>query len=360
MPRSTPFFALATLAPAPLLVAGALGHAGWLLAAICVISAMTLVLDALVPPDDTTGAEGPAARALPVVLATLHFPLLALGIWAVAGPHEAGIAARAAAFLAFGLWFGQVSNSNAHELIHRPDRGRRLLGTWVFISLLFGHHATAHPAVHHRHVATPDDPNTARRGESFYRFLPRAWAGSFRAGWRVEAARQQQRGRPAWHPSNPYLAYLGGGLAFLALAWAALGPAGALAYAGLAFYAQAQLLLSDYVQHYGLRRARDAEGRYEPVSPRHSWDSPHWMSGLMMLNAPRHSDHHGHPARAYPDLRRGAPGEALELPYGLPLMGAIALAPRRWRRLMHPRLNALTSAGDTAGALDNPPARSRP
>ncbi len=44
----------------------------------------------------------------------------------------------------------------------------------------------------------------------------------------------------------------------------------------LAAYAQMQLLLSDYVQHYGLRRKTSENGKPEPVGPQHSWNAPAW------------------------------------------------------------------------------------
>lgn len=56
------------------------------------------------------------------------------------------------------------------------------------MTLLFGHHTSAHRLVHHRHVATPSDLNTARLGESFWHFFPRALVGSFRAGLAAERA----------------------------------------------------------------------------------------------------------------------------------------------------------------------------
>ena len=71
---------------------------------------------------------------------------------------------------------------------------------------------------------------------------------------------------------------------------------GAVVWAALGLHAQVQILLSDYVQHYGLRRA-EVQGRPVPVAAGHSWNAPHWFSSAFMLNAPRHSDHHAHPAR---------------------------------------------------------------
>ena len=55
-----------------------------------------------------------------------------------------------------------------------------------------------------------------------------------------------------------------------------------------------------------------------------------------MLNAPRHSDHHAHPARPFPALAMHGPDAAPTLPRSLPVMGMVALVPRRWRALMDP------------------------
>jgi len=69
---------------------------------------------------------------------------------------------------------------------------------------------------------------------------------------------------------------------------------------------------------------------------RHSWNAPHWFSSALMLNAPRHSDHHTHPARVYPALRLTE--DMPVLPRSLPAMATLALFPRLWRRVMDPRV----------------------
>jgi alkane 1-monooxygenase len=70
----------------------------------------------------------------------------------------------------------------------------------------------------------------------------------------------------------------------------------------------------------------------------------------MMLNAPRHSDHHAHPGRAFPALRLPPVGEAPRLPWPLPLACAMALLPRLWRRAIRPHLARW--AADAAPAQD--------
>lgn len=331
-------FTLATLTPLPLLLAASAFGGIWALAAFVYMTALAAGLDALVArvSPAAKGEEFPAASTLSVVLALGHFAVLVLAVAGLSGGWL-GIWEKAALFLSAGMFLGQVGNSNAHELIHRPGRGLRRLGRMVYRSHLFGHHGSAHLLVHHVAVATRDDPNTARAGESFYRFAPRAWRGSFRKGFRAESARLAQRGGGFWrHP------YFGDLVATAALVGGAviLGGLPALAaFLGLSFYATAQLLMSDYVQHYGLTRTIGADGKPEPVGPQHSWDSSHWFTSGLMLNAPRHSDHHLNPQKPYPALDLiGAP----RLPFSLPIMATLALMPRLWRRVMDPRLAALT------------------
>lgn len=335
------FFAFATLLPVPLIASAALSGGWWVLAAFLYMTAFVFMLDELVtivttPTKDDR--EFPVADQLSTLLAVLHFFLLFLVVWALSSNTALGFFESIGLFLAAGMFFGQVSNSNAHELIHRSKRLLFNLGKWVYISLLFGHHTSAHPLVHHRFVATQDDPNSAEKGESFYEFAPRAWIGSARAGYEMETARRNSLPEKRSALSHPYVTYVLGALGSLGLAWLVGGFKGVLALLLLAGYAQMQLLLSDYVQHYGLRRAQLAGGRFEPVDPRHSWNAPHWYSNFLMLAAPRHSDHHAHPAKPYPALELPTADEAPILPYSLPVMAGMALYPPLWRRVMDKRL----------------------
>ncbi|NHF72543.1 alkane 1-monooxygenase [Paracoccus xiamenensis] len=329
-------FAIVALAPALLLIWGAANGgwaiwAGFLWMAVAAPLADTIIARGFGDAED--GARFPGANALLVVLAIIHLDLLVGALRGFANDWLSG-PERVALFLGAGMWFGQVSNSFAHELIHRGSRGLFRLGAAVYVTLLFGHHVSAHRLVHHVHVATDGDPNSARQGEGFWRFFPRAWFGSFKAGLAAERKRAASSGR-----MNPYAFWNGGAALCTVLVWVIFGPRATLDYLLLCLYAQMQLMLSDYVQHYGLRRARN-DGRPEPVGPRHSWDAPHPFSSLAMVNAPRHSDHHAHPGREYPALRLGADSRPM-LPWSLPVMGAIAMVPPLWRRVMDRRVTRM-------------------
>lgn len=338
-------FVLATLAPVVLLGLGIALGGVWAAGALVFIMGIVALMDRFVAralPHVPDAQEFPAADRLSQILAWVHLALLPVVVWAVAGDSGLSGAARVMIFLGAGLWFGQVSNSNAHELIHRADRTLYRLGVAVYVSMGYGHHASAHRHIHHRYVASFDDPNSARAGEHFYDFAVRAWPGEFVAGHEIETS---LRTRSRTKGVHPYVVYIAGALTVAMVMLLVFGFGGLLVWLGLCAYAQMQLLLSDYVQHYGLERARLPGDRLETVGPQHSWNAPKSCSSALMLNAPLHSDHHAHPSRPYPmlDMPEGAP----RLPYSLPVMGVIALVPPLWRKVMDRRL-ARIRAGMTA------------
>ena len=339
-------FAFAALAPVVFLGLGAVWGGVWVWLALAYISVIAFVLDEVI--QSLTPATQPdqalvSANALSVLLAISHFSLLGFGTYAVTGASGLGLVERIAAFLGFGLFFGQISIANAHELIHRNQRGLFNLGKWVFISMLYGHVTTAHRLLHHPHVATPKDPNFPARGTSFYRYLPRSLWRNFIEGYQIEQVRAARSGR-----MNPYVTYTGGALGVLVLGWATLGWAGVAVLVGFGAYAQFQHAMVDYLQHYGLARRALPDGSYAPLRPCHSWNSPHWFSALMTVNVTRHSDHHAHPGRVYTALRL-TPDMPM-LPYSLPAMGVIALIPPLWFKMMDRRVDRVLAKAEGESA----------
>lgn len=343
-------FAAATLFPAALLILGASVAPGLFVAALFYMTLFAFAADEGLGAIADPSAPDPVARALPALLALAHFAVLTAGVHSIGTALASRDPMAAVQFAAFGLWLGTVSTANAHELIHRRNTFEFGLGRWVFVSLLFGHHVSAHRLVHHVHVATKADPNSAPRGRGFYRFMIDAWVGSFRAGLREENRRRSYRGGHAL--AHPYVIYTLGAGAFAAYAALFFGWTGLGVYAALCGFAQTQLLLSDYVQHYGLRRQTDAAtGRVEPVATAHSWNARHWFTSLLTMNAARHSDHHAHPDRVFSELEFPARADTPTLPWSIPVMAVIALWPRWWFRVMDPRLDALAEGrGHTSDA----------
>jgi alkane 1-monooxygenase len=329
------FFDIASLLPAALLIAGAIWGGWWVWAALLCITVLTWALDHLVRRAAAirgVNSEFPTGTALAVGLGLAHLPLMALAVWAAGGASGHDLLHRLGLIAGFGLFFGQVAHPNAHELIHKPARWMQLLGRAIYTVMLYGHHASSHLRVHHLHVGTERDPASAPAGMGFWRYARRAWAGSFRAGMAAESALRARAATPPPGWTHPYVGYLAGAGLCLGLAVAIGGATGLLAYLSIAAYAQLQILLSDYLQHYGLRRRLDANGRPEPVGPQHSWNGPQFWSSAMMLNAPRHSHHHTHPGVAFPALE--LTDRMPVLPHSVPVMAVAALVPPLWHRVM--------------------------
>lgn len=242
-------------------------------------------------------------------------------------------------------WTSGAGINAAHELGHKKGAGERWLARFALAPSCYGHFIVEHVRGHHRDVATPEDPASARYGESYYGFMRREIPGAFRRAWRLERERLAGLGRGALDPGNENLQAWALSLLFWGGLLVALGPAVLpflLLQAGLAY---SLLSAANYVEHYGLLRARLPDGRYERTAPRHSWNSNHVVSNLLLYQLQRHSDHHAWPARRYQSLRHFE--EAPQLPSGYFGMFLVALVPPLWRRLMDPRVMA-HAGGDPA------------
>jgi alkane 1-monooxygenase len=227
--------------------------------------------------------------------------------------------------------FGLIA---AHELVHSRDRGERALGLVLLTALHYRHFRIAHLIGHHRFAATEHDPTSARLGESAYGFVARSVAGQLALAWRFE--RRRLAGQPHRWLANRVVqdAALAGAL-LLGL-WALLGWRAVLFQLVQTALAVLLLELFNYIAHYGLRRARGPDGRLEPMTAMHAWNSRRPLNNLALLNMGHHSAHHETPTAAYETLRAAAHGP--ELPAGYAGTVLLALVPPLWRRVMDKRV----------------------
>lgn len=269
--------------------------------------------------------------AVPVLWFTMLFNCIFLATHALPWSSWIATVLVTGAVLGFGL-------NLSHELGHKRDAlGRKLA---LFNSALggYGHFSIEHNRGHHRHVSTPEDPASARLGESIYRFVLREMPGAFLRAWRLEAQRLENRGMSRWHSHNEILqagaltvALYGGLLALYG--WPMVPVLGLVAFWG-AF----QLTSANYIEHYGLQRRRLPDGGYERCQPHHSWNSNHLVSNLVVFQLQRHSDHHAHPGRSYQSLRDFP--DLPRLPSGYFGMFLIAYLPPLWFSVMDRRVVA--------------------
>ena len=95
---------------------------------------------------------------------------------------------------------GGVGINTAHEMGHKKESLERWLSKIALAPTGYGHFYIEHNRGHHVRVATPEDPSSARFGETFWEFLPRSVFGSLRSALRLEAQRIRRRGGNPWNP----------------------------------------------------------------------------------------------------------------------------------------------------------------
>ena len=241
--------------------------------------------------------------------------------------------------LGYAITVGTVAGigiNTAHELGHKKERSERWLARVALAQTFYGHFYVEHNRGHHTRVATPEDPASSRLGESFWAFLPRSVVGGVRSAWELESKRLTHQGKRVWSWQNDVLnswafsALLLGGLVI------GFGPRIIPFLIVQAVFGFSLLEVVNYLEHYGLKRQKKADGRYARCSPEHSWNSNHIASNVLLYQLERHSDHHAHPTRRYQTLRHFE--ESPQLPSGYGLMLGLAYIPPLWRRVMDHRV----------------------
>jgi alkane 1-monooxygenase len=277
-------------------------------------------------------------RAITLIWVPVQFATLFFVIGYAAQVGHLGFWESLGLVYGVGVMTGAAGIVYAHELLHQKNNLERWLGDILLAMVLYSHFRSEHLLVHHPHVATPRDAVTARYNESFLRFFPRVLSECPRSAWAAEVALLKRRGAGPFDPRNPFWRYGALQLAMMVIALIVGGWLGLLLFIAQAFLAIWRLELTNYVEHYGLTRKMQAGGKYEHVKPHHSWNAAHKVSNWLLINLQRHSDHHYKPDRRFPLLQNYDGDEAPQLPYGYPIMAAIAMVPPLWRRMMNPRV----------------------
>lgn len=244
----------------------------------------------------------------------------------------------------------------AHELGHRVESAERLLSKIALAQSGYGHFFVEHNRGHHARVATPEDPASARLGESLWEFLPRSVIGGFRSAIQLERARLSRQGRGWWSTENNILQAWSMSAVLFGSLLLAFGPAIAPWLVLQAVIGFGLLEAVNYVEHYGLLRARKPNGRWERCSPRDSWNSDRLVTNIFLFHLQRHSDHHANPGRRYQTLR--STEESPQLPAGYATMLLLAAVPPLWRAVMDPKV-AAHYGGDLSLANVAPPKERR-
>ncbi len=313
-----------------------------------------------------TDQENPPENLVPVleddryyrVLTYLFIPLqLVAFVWAcwMVSSGQLGWVGLIGLTLSTGV-LGGLGINTAHELGHKKEKLERWLSKLTLAQVAYGHFYVEHNKGHHKNVATPEDPASSKLGENFYQFLPRSVIGSLRSAWRIEKERLARLGKgPLTLENENIQAWL-----MTVVLWAGLVTAfGAMIIPFLvaqAIYGFSLLEVVNFLEHYGLLRQKEANGRYERCRPEHSWNSNNIVTNLFLYQLQRHSDHHANPTRRYQALRHF--DEAPQLPSGYASMVLIAYVPPLWRAVMDRRVIE-HYRGDFSKMNIYPPAREK-
>ena len=329
------------LAIFPLIVLAAI-HGGWWLLPALLFMSVSGLLDRVLGLDgrNMDPAKSPERRLLwhnlPVwIWAFLWPPTLVFGMWQILVADQFAIWENV--LLAIILTMeAQAVFVVGHELVHRRSAWESRLGEFLLASASYPQYATEHVYIHHARVGTPHDAGSAPKGESFWRYFPKEIASNLTNSWTVASERLARRRQPLWHYSNPFWRY-GIAVAF----WYGLvfwmgGIWAVPVFAFLGLCCVFSMKISNYFQHYGLRRVRLPNGRWEKAMPRHSWSADWKFSNWMFFNMQRHADHHATASRHYPLLQAYSPDESPELPGTYADMMNIVLRPKRWFEKMDP------------------------
>lgn len=323
-----------------------LGHGLWTFSAVVFAFGVIPLIELFVPADGRNLEQAEAAVALndrayslllyamvPVQWSMLVWFLFAIQESSLTGVEQIG------RMTAMGMLCGVIGINVGHELGHRTTRWEQRMAQALLLSSLYTHFFIEHNQGHHKYVATPEDPATARFREPLYLFWLRSMILSYTSAWGIAARTRRRKGISWWSISHDmwWFQVLQAALVLCIGAfagWTALGW-----FIGAAVMGMLLLETVNYIEHYGLLRKKETSHRYENVRPVHSWNANQPLGRLVLFELTRHSDHHYLPHKPFQLL--DSLEEAPQLPTGYPGMMLLSLVPPLWFAVMHPRIKAL-------------------
>lgn len=268
---------------------------------------------------------------LPVQLFTLGFFLYQISSFEFSTLQLIGMTSAA------GIVCGVIGINIAHELGHRSGKFEQFVAQCLLLSTQYAHFFVEHNHGHHRYVATPLDPATARKGQSLYAFWFQSLFGSYRSAWRIQLNTLKKKGHSFLSLHNNMLVYLFIQLSSIAGIGFFLGWFSAALYLSASFIGIILLETINYIEHYGLLRKQTITGNFERVVHGHSWNADYPLGRMMLFELTRHSDHHYKASKKYQVLESYT--DAPQLPAGYPAMMLLSLIPPLWFAVMDARIS---------------------
>ena len=238
--------------------------------------------------------------------------------------------------IGLGIVLGSFGINVAHELGHRLNNWDQWMARLLLLPALFMRFTIEHNYGHHKYVATELDPASAEKGLAVYKFIPGSFIGTWKGAYDIENRRLKRTYGKLKPFKNKVILFEVAQLVYLLIMallfnWLVVPFLIASALIGITL-----LEVVNYIEHYGLRRKKLKEGRYETVGPSHSWNSSHLMSRLFLYELSRHPDHHQRAGKKYQVLDHI--DESPQMPFGYPMMIILSLIPPLWFKIVDSRL----------------------
>jgi alkane 1-monooxygenase len=243
--------------------------------------------------------------------------------------------------LSLGIIMGAGGINVAHELGHRPKKIEQWMAKLLLLPSLYMHFFIEHNRGHHKNVATPNDPATARYNETYYHFWWRSVIQSYLHAWQLDVNYQKRKGmknHEFWKLDMFWFSLAQS--AYLALVYFSFGVTALVSVVLAGIISFSLLELINYIEHYGMQRQLKPNGRYERVGLHHSWNSDKQLGRIVLYELTRHSDHHFRASKKYQLFESHE--KSPNLPLGYPSSMLMALVPPLWFAVMNPRVPGKT------------------
>lgn len=217
-------------------------------------------------------------------------------------------------YISTGFIFAQGINI-AHELIHRNNTFDFNFGQSILDFILYGYWSISHIKGHHHNIGKYYfDPSTAKINTNVYSFIFKNLFLVFFEALSIDFV--------------SIISYIQKTTIILIISYF-LGPIKLHIFSsiiGIIF-----IHFFHYIQHYGVIRNFD-----EQISEKHSWDSYHPFSSILLFKLNFNADHHINSYKKYTQL--DTKYNALILPFNYPIMIILSLCPPLFYSIMNKRL----------------------
>jgi len=221
-----------------------------------------------------------------------------------------------------------------HELGHRKSLFSRTCSKLLYLPCQYMHFFIEHNFGHHINVATPNDPATAKYKQNLYSFWISSVTKTYISAWRIQLKLLRVSKLSFISLKNDMIFYTLFQISFLIFIYLNYGLIITIYSVFMSVVSFLFLETINYVEHYGLLRKINSNGRYERVKPHHSWNSNHTIGRITLYELTRHSDHHFKSSKKYQVLE--SIEDSPQLPYGYPTSILISFFPPLWFKIMNP------------------------